>query len=127
MKKKEIEKLLNKQYSVKQMIAYFIVGFENASDKQDMKGILNSIAETIVKVENTKVLDMIDIQTISKVDYYWNLNVEQVLSYGYLIFERLLKAKQIINVEDIMKEFLVIVKLYSADNAVECVDNKFKE
>lgn len=125
MKKKEVEKLLDKRYSVKQMIAYFIVGFENVVDKEDMKGILNSIADTIVKVENTKILEMIDIQLVAVVDYYWNLNVEQVLSYGYLIFETLLKAKQIIRIEDIVKEFLVIVKLYSADNAVECVNKKF--
>lgn len=127
MKKSEIEKLLDKKYSVKQAIAYFLIGFSDSENKLEMKDILSSIVDKFVKIDNTKVLEMINKEFIVSIDYGWTLNIEQALCYCYLIFEVLTKSKQSIKSEDIVNEFLVMAKLYSPDNTIECVNNKFED
>lgn len=127
MKKSEIEKLLDKKYSVKQAIAYFLIGFSDSENKLEMKDILSSIVDKFVKIDNTKVLEMINKEFIVSIDYGWTLNIEQALCYCYLIFEALTKSKQTIKSEDIVNEFLVMAKLYSPDNTIECVNNKFED
>ena len=125
MKKSEIEKLLDKKYSVKQAIAYFLIGFADSENKEEMKSVLSSIADKFVKIDNTKVLEMINNKLVESIDYGWSLNIEQALCYCYLIFEVLTKTKQAIKPEDIVNEFLIMAKLYSPDNTIECVNNKF--
>ena len=126
MKKSEIEKLLYKKYSVKQTIAYFLIGFADSNDKLEMKDILSSIADKFVKIDNTKVLEKINNELIVGIDYGWTLNIEQALCYCYLIFEVLTKSKQQIKAEDIVNEFLIMAKLYSPDNTIEYVNIKFE-
>lgn len=123
MNDKIIEKLVNERYSVKQMIAYFIVGYLNAKNKGEFKEILNSILSQIINVNKTEILKMISAKHIVDIDICWKLNAEQMLCYAYIIFENLMKANQKIQIQDIKNEFIVLAKIYSPSNAVEYVEN----
>ena len=123
MNDKIIEKLLNERYSVKQMIAYFIVGYLNTKDKEELKEVLNSISSQIIKINKTEILKMISVKYIEDIDIYWRLSAEQMLCYAYIVFENLMKANQKIQVQDIKNEFIALAKLYSPSNAVEYLEN----
>lgn len=123
MNDKIIEKLVNERYSVKQMIAYFIVGYLNTKGKKEFKEILNSILFQIINVNKTEILKIISVKNIADIDIYWSLTAEQMLCYAYIVFENLMKGNQKIQIQDIKNEFIVLAKLYSPSNAVEYVTN----
>ena len=124
MEENIIDKLLYERYSVKQMIGYFIVGYDNTTDKNDFNKILDNITRAIVSVNKSKILDIIDAKFIENIESYWNLTIEQVLCYGYIVFEYLMNSTQKIKSKDIVNEFNIIAKIYSPDNAVEYANKK---
>ena len=71
-----------------------------------------------------KLVDLVDVEFIEKIDLYWSLNIEQILSYAYIVFKNLMKSNRTIELKDIVSEFLVVAKLYSPDNAVEYIKRK---
>ena len=127
MEENILEKLLHERYSVKQMISYFIVGFRESTNKNKIDEIMTSITTIVVNIDKNKIVDLIDIKYIEKIDLYWNLTVEQVLSYAYIVFNILMKSNTNIELKDIISEFLIVVKLYSPDNAVDKVKKKMAE
>lgn len=124
MEENIIEKLLHERYSVKQMISYFIIGFKDTENKDKFDEIMNNVTTIIVNIDKNKLVDLVDIEFIEKIDLYWNLNIEQILSYSYIVFKNLMKSNRTIELKDIVSEFLVVAKLYSPDNAVEYVEKK---
>ncbi len=126
MEENIIDKLVNERYSVKQMIGYFIIGYNDTTDKENFNKILENIITTIIKVNKNKILDKIDVKLIENIEIYWNLTIEQVLCYGYIVFEYLMNSTQKISIKDIVNEFNIISKIYSPDNAIEYVNKKQK-
>ncbi len=126
MEENIIDKLVNERYSIKQMIGYFIIGYNNTKDKENFNKILENIITTIIKVNKNKILDKIDVKLIENIEIYWNLTIEQVLCYGYIVFEYLMNSTQRISIKDIVNEFNIISKIYSPDNAIEYVNKKQK-
>ena len=108
------------------MIGYFIIGYNDTTDKENFNKILENIITTIIKVNKNKILDKIDVKLIENIEIYWNLTIEQVLCYGYIVFEYLMNSTQKISIKDIVNEFNIISKIYSPDNAIEYVNKKQK-
>lgn len=117
MEENILEKLLQEKYSIKQMIGYFIVGYNNAEDKSDCNKILNSITTSIIEIDKNKLLDMIDRKYIEGIDLFWRVNVEQMLAYAYIVFRNLFRYDKEILIEDIIEEFKQTSKLESPNNA----------
>ena len=124
MEEKILEKLLYERYSVKQMVGYFIIGFKETENKDKFEEIMNNVTTVIVNIDKNKLVDLVDVEFIEKIDLYWSLNIEQILSYSYIVFKNLMKSNRTIELKDIVSEFLVVAKLYSPDNAVEYIKRK---
>lgn len=124
MEENILEKLLNEIYSAKQMVSYFIIGFKDTENKNEFEEIMKNVTTAIVNTDKNKLLDLVDSVFIEEIDLYWNLTVEQMLSYAYIVFNNLIRANRIIEIKDIVSQFLVVAKLYSPDNAVEYVRKK---
>ncbi len=122
MEEKILEKLLHERYSVKQMVGYFIMGFKETEKKDKFEEIMNNVTTVVVNIDKNKLVDLVDVEFIEKIDLYWSLNIEQILSYAYIVFKNLMKSNRTIELQDIVSEFLVVAKLYSPDNAVEYVE-----
>lgn len=125
-KKEELEKLASKKYTVKQAIAYYITSYVDAKNKVDLKELINSLMHKIMRIDEKKILEMINKEKISNIDYQWILTAEQVLAYGYIIFNNVAMARQIIKPNDIKKEFENTAKLYSPNNAEEFVERNLQ-
>lgn len=124
MEEKILEKLLHERYSVKQMVGYFIIGFKETENKDKFEEIMNNVTTVVVNIDKNKLVDLVDVKFIEKIDLYWSLNIEQILSYSYIVFKNLMKSNRTIELKDIVSEFLVVAKLYSPDNAVEYIKRK---
>ncbi len=124
MEENILEKLLNERYSAKQMVSYFIIGFKDTENKNEFEEIMNNVTTAIVNIDKNKLVDLVDSVFIEEIDLYWNLTVEQMLSYAYIVFNNLMRANRVIEIKDIVSQFLVVAKLYSPDNAVEYVRKK---
>ena len=124
MEENILEKLLNEIYSAKQMVSYFIIGFKDTENKNEFEEIMKNVTTAIVNIDKNKLLNLVDSVFIEEIDLYWNLTVEQMLSYAYIVFNNLMRANRIIEIKDIVSQFLVVAKLYSPDNAVEYVRKK---
>ena len=132
-KKEEIEKLVNKKYTVKQAIAYYVISYIDTENKLDLRELISNLMNKIMRIDEKKILEMREAKIIEETKYQWILTSDQVLSYGYIIFNNLTMARQTIRPKDITKEFESVVKLYSPNNAEEflerelTIDNKFNE
>lgn len=127
MEEKNLEKLFNKKYSVKQMVSYFIITYQNTENKLNFNEIMNNLIMKMIKVEEKKVLDMVDIKIIFDIDVYWKVTTNQIISYAYIIFNNLISNKPKNTITDIIKEFKSVYKIYSPSNAEEFVKNKINE
>ncbi len=121
MKKSEIEKLTNKRYTIKQAIAYFIETYVNVEDKLNFKEIMNKLILNLIKIDEKEIMEKIE---VTDVEYFWSINVEQLISYAYIIFEKITNTKQEVEIRNIIEELKNAIKLYSPNNAEEFVENK---
>jgi hypothetical protein len=128
MNKEDIEKLAEEKYSIKEVVAYFLVGYKNAKDKKNFYEIIKSIIQCMIDIKPTKILEMIeDIELIADVILFWSINAEQMISYAYLLFKPLSHQNRKLKDEDIVSQFEVLTKLFSPDNAVEVVNEKINK
>ena len=71
MEEKILEKLLYERYSVKQMVGYFIIGFKETENKDKFEEIMNNVTTVIVNIDKNKLVDLVDVEFIEKIDLYW--------------------------------------------------------
>lgn len=123
-KKEEINKLMNKKYTVKQAVAYFIESYVNVEEKLNFKKIMNKLILTLIQIDEKGIVETIK---VPEIDYYWTITVEQLISYAYIIFEKLTNTKRKIDIRDIIEEFKSTIKLYSPNNAEEYVNRELEK
>ena len=122
--RKNIREIITRKIFCKTNDRLFIIGFKETENKDKFEEIINNVTTVVVNIDKNKLVDLVNTEVIEKVDLYWNLTVEQMLSYAYIVFTNLMKFNRNIELKDITSEFLVVAKLYSPDNAVEYVRNK---
>lgn len=125
MELKEFEKIKNSRYSPKETLAYLIVSTKNI-DNKNIEKLITLLKEELVKSINKSILiDKIKLSSIEKVINYWSLSIEQVIAYGYIVFHNLLFEEKPFTEEMITDMFVYVMRLYSPDNAVQFVSEKF--
>lgn len=122
-----LEKIFNENYSVKQMISYFIITYENTEDKLNFNDLMHNLIINLIKTDKKDVFNIIDTNNIHDIDLYWKLTTKQLISYGYIIFSDFIMCNQRREAIEIIKDFNTIYKLYSPSNAEEFVKNKINK
>ena len=79
-----------------------------------------------MNISKNEILENIDIKFISQIENYWELKKSQVIAYGYIIFNHFCISSEELTSENITKNFIFQMRLYSPDNAVEFVERNFK-
>lgn len=126
MKKLEdLKKLENKKYSPKEALAYYVFAFEKSEGDNDFKNKVKVLIKVLLENTNTKeVLENIDSNLLTEIKNYWQMTVDQLFSYGYIMFYNFSIRKQNVTLKDIQEEFVYLMKLYSPSNAEEFVENQ---
>ena len=113
--------LKNIEYSTKEALAYYIIALEQVNYSQDnelgdyMKVVINNIENTNQK----EVLDKINMNLIANFPFHHLLNSEEILSYGIVIFDRLLHYNREFYKQDIVKVLEDTMRLYSSRTILE--------
>lgn len=124
---KEISKIENERYSVKQAISYYIISYRNTEKKTDFKSIMSELLIKLLEIpEQDEVLVQVNIDILEKIKAYWTLNLDQVVSYAYIVFHNLTFTSQTFTENEIVSECKYVMQLYSPNNAEEFVERQIK-
>lgn len=119
MELKEFEKIKNSRYSPKEALAFLVISNKNTKEN-NIDSLMNLLKEELVKnINRSNLIDRIKITSIEKIINYWSLSIEQVIAYGYIVFNNLLFEEKPFTEEKITDMFVYVMRLYSPDNAVE--------
>lgn len=113
------------EYTPKQVLAYYIVGFKNTKNYKNKK-IEIYIKEIIKSIENInpkEIIDKININLISNFPFFYSINNEELLSYAIVVFNRLLSSNNTISEKDIVEELKNTMRLYSSRTIFLEADN----
>jgi len=114
------------RYSPKETLGLLLIANEKVNFKK-MDNLILSLDKTIQqKKSKNEILENIDIKFISQIENYWELKKSQVIAYGYIIFNHFCISSEELTSENITKNFIFQMRLYSPDNAVEFVERNFK-
>ena len=127
MKLNEFEKIKNMKYSPKEALAYFIITIKYSQEK-NVDSLVATLKEELVENPNTSnLIDRIKWTSIQRITNYWSLSIEQVIAYGYVVFNSLIFEEKNFTEEQVTDMFIYVMRLYSPDNAVEFATNKLKK
>lgn len=124
---KKIDKIENKRYSVKQAISYYIVAFRNTEKKTRFKSIMSELLIDLLEIpQQDKILEKISPNILEQIKVYWSLDIDQVVSYAYIVFYNLTYTRQEFTEKDIVSECKYVMQLYSPNNAEEFVNRQLE-
>lgn len=127
MKLNEFEKIKNMKYSPKEALAYFIITIKYSQEK-NVDSLVATLKEELVENTNrSNLIDRIKWTSIQRITNYWSLSIEQVIAYGYVVFNSLIFEEKNFTEEQVTDMFIYVMRLYSPDNAVEFATNKLKK
>lgn len=127
MELSEFEKLKNMKYSPKEALAYFIITTKYSQEK-NTNDLVTTLKEELVRNTNkNNLIDRIKWTSIQRITNYWSLSIEQVIAYGYIVFNSLVFEEKNFTEGQVTDMFIYVMRLYSPDNAVEFVTNKLKK
>lgn len=125
MELKEFEEIKNRRYSPKETLAYLIISVKKAKTKS-MQNFVTILKEEIIKdINKSYYMDKIRRELLEKIINYWSLSIEQVIAYGYIVFNNIAFEEKPLTEDKIADVFAYTMRLYSPDNAEEFVKNKF--
>ena len=89
--KKLYKKINNCQYTTKQAITYFLLGYyKSRINNIDM--IIKSIIKQLIAIKPQNVLENYYCQYLNIYGKEWKLTLNQFLSYSYIVSEEILKS-----------------------------------
>lgn len=113
------------RYSPKENLGLLIIANQN-TDFKEMDNLILSLEQVLLqKKSKSEILENIDMDLISQIENYWELTKSQVIAYGYLVFNHFKIATEELTSENITKNFIYQMRLYSPDNAVEFAQRNF--
>lgn len=128
MKKFDILRVIkNKRYSPKEALVYFVITSRNVTDVE-LESYIISLKEILLRnINNKKILEKLNLKLLEKITNYWSLTIEELIAYGYIVFNNLIFEKKEITEKEITNMFVYAMRLYSPNNAKEFIKDKLKE
>ncbi len=99
----------NKEYTMEEAVAYYILGFKKCSENNQKKGledILKNILEIAKENIDTNEIQGVNTNLLKRINFNWSLTSDDFVSYATCIFYVLINREQKITDEKIVKEFL---------------------
>ena len=124
--KKLYKKINNCQYTTKQAITYFLLGYyKSRINNIDM--IIKSIIKQLIAIKPQNVLENYYCQYLNIYGKEWKLTLNQFLSYSYIVSEEILKSNTKYESFEIIYIFNNILKKFTPKQAEKYVkSHKFR-
>ena len=127
MEIKDIEKLKNKIYSPKQVLAHFVVASKDILGDTGERLVVGLIQCFIKNANNKMILESLSRTSLRKITNYWELSIGQAIAYGYVVFSNLQFENENFTEEKITDKFVYEMQFYSPDNITDFVIRQFRE
>lgn len=118
------EKELNKNiYSTKQLLAYCIITLDKCREKNtiNFNDFIKEFITNIRTIHHLEILKKINIELIADFPIYHRLNYEELISYGIVVFYRLLKLNKDFTYLDIINQLEILMRFESARTILDLV------
>lgn len=120
--KKLYKKINNCQYTTKQAITYFLLGYyKSRINNIDM--IIKSIIKQLIAIKPQNVLENYYCQYLNIYGKEWKLTLNQFLSYSYIVSEEILKSNTKCESFEIIYIFNNILKKFTPKQAEKYVES----
>ena len=99
----------NKEYTMEEAVAYYILGFKKCSENNQKRGledILKNILEIAKENIDTNEIQGVNTNLLKRINFSWTLTSDDFVSYATCIFYVLLNREEDITEEKIVIEFL---------------------
>ena len=99
----------NKEYTMEEAVAYFILGYKRCNENNQKRGledILKNILEIAKENIDTNEIQGVNSNLLKRINFSWTLTSDDFVSYATCIFYVLINREQKITDEKIVKEFL---------------------
>ena len=128
MKIEKIKKIMNKKYSPTEALGYYLSILDSNIEDCSMEEIVALLEQQLLKTESSiEIMEKINIEALHKIINYWSMTIEQVIDYGFIVFNNIIQNSKTINDEVVTDTFIFIMRLYSPDNAVSYTNQKFRK
>ena len=124
--KKIYKKINNCQYTTKQAITYFLLGYyKSRINNIDM--IIKNIIKQLIAIKPQNVLENYYCQYLNIYGKEWKLTLNQILSYSYIVSEEILKSNTKCESFEIIYIFNNILNKFTPKQAEKYVEShKFR-
>ena len=124
--KKIYKKINNCQYTTKQAITYFLLGYYK-SRINNINMIIKSIIKQLIAIKPQNVLENYYCQYLNIYGKEWKLTLNQFLSYSYIVSEEISKSNTKCESFEIIYIFNNILKKFTPKQAEKYVEShKFR-
>ena len=87
----------NKEYTMEEAVAYYILGFKKCSENNQKKGledILKNILEIAKENIDTNEIQGVNTNLLKRINFSWTLTSDDFVSYATCIFYVLINREQ---------------------------------
>ena len=124
--KKLYKKINSCQYTTKQAITYFLLGYYK-SRVNNIDMIIKSIIKQLIAIKPQNVLKNYCCQYLNIYGKEWKLTLNQFLSYSYIVCEEILKSNNKLESFEIIYFFNNFLKIFTPKQAEKYVEShKFR-
>ena len=102
----------NKEYNIKEAVAYYILAYRRYSKKNHKKGledVLKYVLEEAKENINMHKIEGVNNDLLKRISFNWNLTSDDLLAYATCIFYVLMNRKEKITEEKIVKVAIPIL------------------
>ena len=105
----------------------FNAGFRNIKDGNYREVFIEVVQKLIDTPKKDEILEQLNGFGLNRIKNSWNLDLEQVMAYAFIVFEILVGTGQNFCEDDILLMFICIMRLYSPNNAIDFVNDKYRK
>lgn len=127
MELNEYKEIKNKRYSPKEVLANLVIASKFVIGIKGESLVIALGEEFIKNVNNKNVLEKLNSDSLEKIINYWSLSIGQAIAYGYIVFNNIIFENKELTEKEITDMFVYTMRLYSPDNAVKFVIEKFRK
>lgn len=124
MELKIFQEIMQNRYSPKEALGYYVSILNEITERMSISEIIIILQKRLLTISRSNAKEELTLKSLEKIRNYWNLSIEQVVDYGYILFNYLKFESKMFTQDTLTDTFIYVMKLYSPDNAVSFVNKK---
>lgn len=121
----KLNTIKNKRYSIKEIVAYFIVSYKEVKNKNNSKDVLEKLVNILLTTNKTGVMEQVNTKVFEPFHKIgWGLCPTEVFIYALIIFTNYTFKEKNVTDESISKDLEDLIKLNTTLNILEIIQRR---